>query len=92
VRTTAKKRKRNLRQKGKEVAVPESSSSRRQETPDDRRDVGLAAMLSDLFGKHGAHPDQFYKSFRTCNGCERIVCNETSRTIGHACLIDLAET
>ena len=90
--TTTKKRKRNLRGKAKEVAVPKPSSSRSQVAPDDRPGSGLAGTLSNLFGRYGAHPDQFYESFRVCNYCDRIVCNEISKTSGHACFIDLVKT
>ena len=80
-------RKQNLRRKVKEVATSERSLNRHQAAPDDRPDIGLAGTLSNLFGRYGVHPDQFYQSFRVCDHCQRIVCNETSEIGGHACFI-----
>ena len=87
-----KKRKRDLRGKLKQVVASEPSSSRGQVAPDDRLDVGFAGTLSNLLGRYGVHQDQFYEAFRVCNYCQRIVCNEISKTSGHACFIDLVKT
>ena len=89
-----RKRKRDLRPKakGKGKAVAGSSSSHVQFRPDDRPNVGLAETLSNLVGRYGAHPTQFYKSFRVCSHCQRIFCDETSNVGGHICFIDLVSS
>lgn len=89
-----KKRKRDLRVKGKEPEASSStssSSSRPMVHPDDRDSAGLAITVSNLLGRQGVHRDQFHKAFRVCGYCKRIVCNETSTRDGHICVIELEE-
>ncbi|KAF9786649.1 hypothetical protein BJ322DRAFT_1106776 [Thelephora terrestris] len=93
-----KKRKRDLRKKvsRKIETVPghgvgPSSESRPQSHPDDQLSAGLASTISNLLCRHGVLQEQFYKEFRVCDYCRRIVCNDTSRRDGHVCVIEVED-
>ncbi|KAF9779418.1 hypothetical protein BJ322DRAFT_1113229 [Thelephora terrestris] len=94
----AKKPKRNLRANranGNRAnrAIPASVPSQPPHIQlDDRPSAGLAVTTSNLFGKYGALPQQFFKVFRVCEGCGRIVCSETSRAGGHTCIIEIEDS
>ncbi|KAF9778392.1 hypothetical protein BJ322DRAFT_1108801 [Thelephora terrestris] len=92
-----KKRKRNLRQrapdvKGKSASLNvASSSSRPKSHPNDCPSAGVASTVSNLLSRHGVLQEQFYKAFRVCDYCRRIVCNETSQIDGHVCVIEVED-
>ena len=92
-----KKRKRDLRglrSKGKGDASSRNagpSSNRPQLHPNDCTSAGLASTVSNLLSRHGVLQEQFHQMFRVCDYCRRIVCNETSLSEGHVCVIEVED-